>query len=117
MKELHLEIYCSQEVVEDMLNRTLTREYIDVLRIILDGSSSATETVCPGGPITETMDQEMDAVGGQTPSIGGSSIITCSSTSGANALSELGLLVLRCQSTCLPIIHCLLKSVEFSFGI
>ena len=97
-----------------MLNRTLTREYIDVLRIILDGSSSATETVCPGGPINETMDQEMEAVG-QTPAVGGSSNLSSTSASGASTLSELGLLVLRCQSTCLPIIHCLLKSVEFSF--
>lgn len=91
----------TEEMMEDMLIRMLTREYIDLLKVIL-------------------MDRGVAVSGdGQEAGVGGMDTdmemgTTISSTAPAfEALSELGKLALRCDSICQNIITVLLKALTW----
>lgn len=83
----------TQEVLEDMLNRMLTREYLEVLRVALIGGT--TETVM------ETMEHE-EAEPTRTSSLQ------------TEVISELGTLLLRTEATCQPIVLCILRALAWS---
>jgi hypothetical protein len=72
-------------VIEDMLNRTLTREYLDVVKAILYGGGIDSGM----GMDDET---EVKVVQQQT-----------------EVVSELGIKALQCDATCHAITLCLLK--------
>ncbi|PSN35462.1 Exportin-5 [Blattella germanica] len=83
----------SQEMLEDMLNRTITREYLDVLKVVLVGGSSS-EISC------NAMDQDdMEFTRTNT------------TTFQAEVMSELGTLILRNETTCQPIALCVLRAL------
>lgn len=72
-------------MLEDMLNRTLTREYLDVLKVVLYGG---TETGNGAG----NMEEEGQDVKPQS-----------------DVISELGMRVLAFDPTSQPIVLCLLR--------
>ena len=77
-------------MLEDMLNRTITREYLDVLKVVLVGGSSEIAY--------NAMEQDdMECTRTNTSAIQ------------AEVMSELGTLVLRNEATCQPIALCVLK--------
>jgi exportin-5 len=51
----------TQEVLDDILNRTLTREYLDVLKVALVGGTVTTDNE-NGGHMMDQDDQSMDAL-------------------------------------------------------
>lgn len=79
---------CPQEMLEDMLNRQLTREYLDVLKLALVGGSVE---------ISNSPAMEEDC-GDQRPV-----------HSTTEVISELGLRVLQCEPTCQAVTLCLLR--------
>ncbi|XP_069685325.1 exportin-5 isoform X2 [Periplaneta americana] len=82
----------AQEMLEDMLNRTITREYLDVLKAILVGGS--TEIVL------NAMDQDdMECTRTNTTSLQ------------AEVISKLGTLTLRNEVTCQPVALCVLRGL------
>lgn len=79
-----------QEMLEDILNRTLTREYLDVLKVVLVGGSAEM--------VYNAMEQDdMECTRINTASIQ------------AEVMSELGALTLRNEATCQPIALCVLR--------
>nr|XP_024216968.1 exportin-5 [Halyomorpha halys] len=83
----HEENTDTQEMLEDMLNRTLTREYLDVLKVVLYGG---TET----GNGSGSMEEEGQEVKPQS-----------------DVISELGMRVLAFDPTSQPIVLCLLRAL------
>ncbi|XP_063223391.1 exportin-5 [Bacillus rossius redtenbacheri] len=84
----------TQEVLEDMLNRTLTREYLSLLKLALVGGSSESSSY-------DTMDQ--DAESAEPP--------RSNSSLQAVVISELGGLLLRHEATCQSIVLCILRAL------
>lgn len=86
----------AQEVIDDMLNRNLTRDFVDVLKVTLVGGAASDASPA------DSMDQDNSgmAVDQQTP-VRGNSIV-------AEVVSELGAFVLRHPSTSHSIVLCVL---------
>lgn len=102
--ELNEEVNDTQEVLEDMLNRTLTREYLDVLKVALVGGSLTIEA--NGGASTDvTMDQDEHSMDG--PSHGLTRATQNALTS--EVISDLGGKLLKDHVTCSPIVMTILK--------
>lgn len=109
------------EVLEDMLNRTLTREYLDVIKVALVGgalsdaqpppsagmvAAGSTQDVCSGvgGGMMEAMDEQasMDSPPHNVTRASQSAMA-------AEVISELGARLLRCQQTCQPLVLTVLR--------
>lgn len=86
----------TQEVLEDILTRALTREYIDLLKVALVGGNLAPESSM------ETDDLSMD--GPPPPS---RSVMT------AEVISDLGTLLLRSEKTCQSLVLAVLGSLSW----
>lgn len=84
----------TQEVLEDILTRALTREYLDVIRVALIGGSM------PDSP--ESDELSMDAP--PPPS---------RASMAAEVISELGTLLLRNERTCQPLVLTVLGSLSW----
>ncbi|XP_051161019.1 exportin-5 [Leptopilina boulardi] len=90
----------TQEVIEDMLNRNLTRDFVDVLKVALVGGA-ASDASPP-----DSMDQDSGGMAVDPP-IRGNSIV-------AEAVSELGSFVLRHPSTCHSVVLCVLGALSWN---
>lgn len=84
-----------QEVIEDMLNRNLTRDFVDVLKVTLVGGT-ASDAAPP-----DSMDQDISSMAVDQTPVRGNSVI-------AEVVSELGACVLRIPSTCHSVVLCVL---------
>ncbi|XP_049825683.1 exportin-5 isoform X2 [Aethina tumida] len=88
----------TQEMLEDILTRALTREYLDFLKVALVGGSLTPE------PNTETMETEELSMDSPTPP-------TTRVNMATEVISDLGLQILRydktCQSTVLAVLGAL----------
>ena len=102
--ELSEEVNDTQEVLEDMLNRTLTREYLDVLKVALVGGSLTIDSN-GGGNTDVTMDQDEHSMDG--PSHGLSRATQNALTS--EVISDLGGKLLKDVVTCNPIVITIIK--------
>ncbi|XP_046395855.1 exportin-5 isoform X3 [Ischnura elegans] len=91
----------TQEVLDDMLNRQLTREYLDVLKIVLIGyngnMAGISDGLGAGG--TESMEQDDPGWGKGGGGRGGCSAGNPMATLQNELLSDLGQLVLRNEAT------------------
>lgn len=85
----------TQEVIDDMLNRNLTRDFVDVLKVALVGGA-ASDAAPP-----DSMDQDSGGMAVDPPLSRGNSIV-------AEVVSELGAFVLRHPSTCHSVVLCVL---------
>lgn len=85
----------TQEVIADMLNRNLTRDFVDVLKVALVGGAASDATP------PDTMEQDSGGMAIDPPSSRGNSIV-------AEVVSELGAVVLRHPSTCHSVVLCVL---------
>ncbi|KAK0096206.1 hypothetical protein PV326_006097 [Microctonus aethiopoides] len=91
----------AQEVIDDMLNRNLTRDFVDVLKVTLVGG-----TTSDASP-PDLMDQDSAIMAvDQTPPRGSSVV--------AEVVSELGAFVLRHPSTCHSIVLCVLGALSWN---
>lgn len=97
--ELGEDVNDTQEVFEDMLNRALTRDYLEVLKVALVGGT-LTERDATGSGHTEAMDAEDSSMDG------GAHAVTRASQSAmaAEVISELGAKLLRQHLTCTPLV-------------
>lgn len=85
----------AQEVIDDMLNRNLTRDFVDVLKVTLVGGA-ASDASPP-----DSMDHDSSGMAVDPPTSRGNSIV-------AEVVSELGAFVLRHPSTCHSVVLCVL---------
>lgn len=88
----------AQEVVDDMLNRNLTREYLDVLKVALIGGSSVVELA--NNDNVDGMEQDE---GSRPPP----------STQSMEVISELGQHILRCPHTSQSVALCVLRALSW----
>lgn len=113
----------TQEVVEDMLNRLLTREYLDVIKVALVGSVGSVTTPVGdanggngtggaggggsgGGGAEMAMDHMDESLDGQ----GGHNLTRAAQSAMASeVISELGGKLLKHPSTCQPIVLTILR--------
>lgn len=95
----------AQEVLDDILNRTLTREYIDVLKVALVGGTAGTiESNDNGnGSMMDQDDQSMDALPHVTRA--------AQAAMQSDIISELGRKLLLTQPTCEAIVYTIFKLV------
>lgn len=84
----------TQEVIADMLNRNLTRDFVDVLKVALIGGAASDAT-------PDIIEQDSGGMAIDAPSSRGNSIV-------AEVVSELGTVVLRHPSTCHSVVLCVL---------
>lgn len=92
----------AQEVLDDILNRNLTREYLDVLKVALVGGTAGTnDTTEIGLNSMDHDDQSMDAM----PNITRAAQAAMQSS----ILSELGRKLLTSQLTCEAIVCTIFK--------
>lgn len=89
----------TQEVLEDILTRALTREYLDLLKVALVGGSLTPET---NSDTMETEDLSMDA-----PSPPARSNLT------TEVISDLGTLLLRSEKTCQSLVLAVLGALSW----
>lgn len=103
--ELGDDVNDTQEVFEDMLNRTLTREYLDVMKVALVGGA-LTENGASVSTDANGMDTHDDLSMDSAPHG-----ITRASQSAmaAEVISELGAKLLRCPQTCTPMVLTILR--------
>lgn len=103
--ELGDDVNDTQEVFEDMLNRTLTREYLDVMKVALVGGGLTENGVGTGSNDANGMDH--DDRSSDSPPHG----ITRASQSAmaVEVISELGGKLLRCPHTCTPMVLAILR--------
>lgn len=87
----------TQEVLEDMLNRNLTREYLDVLKVALVGGSLQCE-----GATMDADEGSMDGAPGAP-----------SPLRAPDHISELGGVLLSCPHTSTPIIHTIISALAW----
>lgn len=98
----------TQEVLEDMVNRVLTREYLDVLKVALVGGSiTNNDANNHNNDAMDHDDHSMDA-----PAHGLTRAAQSAMTS--EVISELGAKLLRNQSTCLPILLTILAAESWN---
>ncbi|KAG7201060.1 hypothetical protein KM043_017606 [Ampulex compressa] len=91
----------TQEVIDDMLNRNLTRDFVDVLKVALVGGT-ASDAAPP-----DTMEQDSGSMIVDPPLSRGNSIV-------AEVVSELGAFVLRHPSTCHSVVLCVLGALAWN---
>ncbi|XP_068966020.1 exportin-5 [Bombus flavifrons] len=91
----------TQEVITDMLNRNLTRDFVDVLKVALVGGAASDATP------PDTMEQDSGGMAIDPPSSRGNSIV-------AEVVSELGAVVLRHPSTCHSVVLCVLGALAWN---
>lgn len=101
--ELGEDVSDTQEVLEDMLNRTLTREYIDVLKVALVGST--VDPMIPNATSEATMDQDDQSMDGPPHALTRAAQTAMTS----DVISDLGGKLLRNQYTCTPIVMTVLR--------
>lgn len=89
----------TQEVLEDILTRALTREYLDLLKVALVGGSLTPET---NSETMETEDSSMDA-----PSPPARTTLT------TEVISDLGTLLLRSEKTCQSLVLAVLGALSW----
>lgn len=109
--ELGDDVNDTQEVFEDMLNRTLTREYLDVIKVALVGGAL---TDAPStGMVGATSATDMNGMEHDDHSLDSPHNITRASQSAmaAEVISELGGKLLRCPQTCTPLVLTVLRWV------
>lgn len=99
----------AQEVLDDILNRTLTREYLDVLKVALVGGSSVSSNNEVTGDVG-MMDHDDHSMDG-TPHITRAAQAAMQS----DIISDLGRKLLANQTTCEAIVFTIFKLVFF-FG-
>lgn len=107
--ELGEDINDTQEVLEDMLNRTLTREYLDVLKVTLVGGAIAptlSERDNSSGALDNIMDQD-----DQSMDIPAQTSRATQSALAAEVISDLGAKLLRNPGTCDSICFTILRFV------
>lgn len=85
----------TKEVIDDMLNRNLTRDFVDVLKVALVGGAASDATP------PDIMEQGNGGMAVDPPLSRGNSIV-------AEVVSELGAFVLRHPSTCHNVVLCVL---------
>lgn len=105
--ELGEDVSDTQEVFEDILNRTLTREYLDVLKVALVGGTLTERDTNSNNDAMDHDDHSMDA-----PAHG----ITRASQSAmaAEVISELGGKLLRYHLTSTPLVLTILSGVYWN---
>ncbi|EAA00125.3 AGAP011888-PA [Anopheles gambiae str. PEST] len=109
--ELGEDVNDTQEVLEDMLNRTLTREYIDVLKVALVGSTidptanSTSDATMAGG-----MDQDDQSMDGTPQAL----TRAAQSAMTSEVISDLGGKLLRNQYTSNPIVMTVLSVLSWN---
>ncbi|KAH0952701.1 hypothetical protein HN011_008649 [Eciton burchellii] len=91
----------TQEIIDDMLNRNLTRDFVDVLKVALVGGA-ASDAAPP-----DTMEQDNGGMAVDPPLSRGNSIV-------AEVVSELGTFVLRHPSTCHSMVLCILGALAWN---
>lgn len=94
--ELGEDITDTQEVVEDMLNRTLTREYLDVLKVALVGAS-ITPTIIERDSSSGALDMDQDDHSMDIPT---QTTRATQSALASEVISDLGAKLLRNSHTC-----------------
>ncbi|XP_056634787.1 exportin-5 [Diorhabda sublineata] len=90
----------TQEVLEDILTRVLTREYLDLLKVALVGGSVTPESN------SETMETEEHSMDSPTPPHTRSNITN-------EVISDLGLMLLRSEKTCHSIVLAVLGALAW----
>lgn len=109
--QLSEEVNDTQEVMEDMLNRSLTREYLDVLKIALVGGQIGSENVAAtGGNIDVTMEPEEHSMDGVAHSRAAQSALL------SDIISDLGAKLLRNTMTSNYILMTLLNALSWNDG-
>ncbi|CAG9765454.1 unnamed protein product [Ceutorhynchus assimilis] len=98
-RELQEDNADTKEVLEDFLTRALTREYLDLLKVALVGGSLTPESS------TDTMETEVLSIS-PTPASTRSSLT-------AEVISDLGLILLRNEKTCQPIVLSVLGALSW----
>lgn len=93
----------AQEVLDDILNRTLTREYLDVLKVALVGGTAGTADASDisGGSMMDQDDHSMDALPHVTRA--------AQAAMQSDIISELGRKLLMAQVTCEAIVYTIFK--------
>lgn len=103
--ELGEDINDTQEVLEDMLNRTLTREYLDVLKVALVGAT-ITPTSIERDNSSGALDMDQDDHSMDIPT---QTTRAHQSALASEVISDLGAKLLRdpgtCDSICLTILR------------
>jgi exportin-5 len=102
----------TQEVIEDMLNRTLTREYLEVLKVALVGgtcSETGAENMTGGGGVG-AMDHEDQSMDGSPYTL----TRAAQSAMAAEVISELGGKLLRYPYTCTSIVMTVLSGLSWN---
>lgn len=101
--ELGEDVNDTQEVLEDMLNRTLTREYLDVLKVALVGSTMPHSVERENSSGTLDMDQDDHSM--DIPTQG---TRATQSALASEVISDFGAKLLRnpitCDSICMTIL-------------
>lgn len=92
----------TQEVFEDILNRTLTREYFEVLKVTLVGGTLNERETTAGG---DTMDHEDQSMDGSPYNV----TRATQSSMASEVISELGGKLLRHPLTSTAIVLSILK--------
>lgn len=104
--ELGEDINDTQEVVEDMLNRTLTREYLDVLKVALVGATMP--TIIERDSSSNALDMDQDDHSMDIPT---QTTRATQSALASEVISDLGAKLLRNPVTCDSICHTILRYV------
>ncbi|XP_052872202.1 exportin-5 [Anopheles cruzii] len=110
--ELGEDVSDTQEVLEDMLNRTLTREYIDVLKVALVGSS-IDPTANASTDASSSMDQDDQSMDGPPQAL----TRAAQSAMTSEVISDLGGKLLRNQYTSNPIVMTVLSVLSWNDSI
>lgn len=103
--ELGEDINDTQEVVEDMLNRTLTREYLDVLKVALVGAT-ITPTNIERDSSSGALDMDQDDHSMDIPT---QATRATQSALASEVISDLGAKLLRNPVTCDSICSTILR--------
>lgn len=104
--ELGDDVNDTQEVFEDMLNRTLTREYLDVMKVALVGGG-LTDTSNPTDANGMGMDHDDHSMDSAPHGVTRAS----QSAMAVEVISELGAKLLRCPHTCTPMVLAILRYI------
>lgn len=108
--ELGDDVNDTQEVFEDMLNRTLTREYLDVLKVGLVGGAFADAPSAGMVGATSLSDVNgMEHDDRSLDSLPHNVTRASQSAMAADVISELGAKLLRCPQTCTPLVLTVLR--------
>lgn len=105
--ELGEDVSDTQEVLEDMLNRTFTREYLEVLKVALVGGTITTADTTTSDAAMDHDDLSMD---GATHAL----TRAAQTAMASEVISELGAKLLRNEHTCAPIVLTILSSQSWN---